>query len=492
MLLRTEMIQSSPRAVSKIKRIPGLDELRGLGVIVVLFCHLMVLRLPTWSGSPVITAEGITNRTSAISTSATTPVAWIDGAFERGYPPFVALLGWAGVPGDSSGSGLKAVLVSIDGGPFLPTTTGVARPDVLTVYPNLPERCGWRWYWPVKGIAGGHHVVRIRVQTEDGNATDFERAFILAAPERWPFGSRWWHAFGQISLDVFFVISGFLITGILLRTKECPGYFSSFYARRAWRILPLAVAVVFIYCSFRPEVWPFGRYCLFFCANLGSVLPLPHGYLVPFWSLAVEEQFYLLMPALVAFTPKRHLGTVVGCLCLALVVPRMVGVNLIDGLYPDNGKTLCRALPLAVGAWLALLREGHFRRPMLWIAGLAIWMGVVWCAGGRLGLVDGFGLVIVPAVVWLAVTDRFVIRNSMLRFLGVRCYGIYLLHNPLLEVLQVNAPSLHNVWFTLLWLAMVLIAACLSFRYFERPLLKLAPSQPEKQLTTALPLEAQA
>ena len=477
------MFSFGPRSGSKGRRIPGLDELRGLAVLAVLACHLIAVRIPSWHGRLVVTAEGITNQMPSASAGPASLRGWIDSPFERGYPPYVGMLGWAGVPGHSPGSGVKSVLVSMDAGPYLPAEIGMPRAEVRSVYPTLSDRCGWRWWWPMKGVAAGRHVMHVRVEAEDGNTTELERSFMVADLSTWPVGARWSDGMGQAGVDMFFLISGFLITGILLRTRGSPGYFGTFYARRAWRILPLAIALVLIYGMFRPETRPYGWHCLLFCANLPSTTLLPCGYIAAFWTLSVEEQFYLLMPALLALIPKRYLGTAIGALCLALAAPRMMNVELHDGLFPDTSATLYRSLPIAIGAWLALVREGRVHRPGLWLAGFVAWIGILFSAGGRLGLLDVVGLFLFPALVWLAASGRFALRNSPLRVLGIHCYGIYLLHMPLLEFLNSFASRLDNLWFTVSWLGMVLTAAFLSFRYFERPLMALAPAQP-----TALPV----
>jgi peptidoglycan/LPS O-acetylase OafA/YrhL len=109
--------------------------------------------------------------------------------------------------------------------------------------------------------------------------------------------------YGMLGVDLFFVISGFLIGGILLDGRDQPNYFSSFYGRRAFRILPLYWLLLLIVA---PNHWPY--YLLF-----AQAVPwLQHGYpltepTVVTWTLAIEEQFYLILPILIYWLPRQWL-----------------------------------------------------------------------------------------------------------------------------------------------------------------------------------------
>ena len=110
--------------------------------------------------------------------------------------------------------------------------------------------------------------------------------------------------YGRIGVDLFFVLSGFLITGILLDSKGSSHYFRNFYIRRALRIWPLYYLILLIIylltSQFLPQmkdgnVW---LYFTVYIQNLFLNLKIPYG-LEPTWSLAVEEQFYMTWPLLV-------------------------------------------------------------------------------------------------------------------------------------------------------------------------------------------------
>src|SRR6478735_7238859 len=135
--------------------------------------------------------------------------------------------------------------------------------------------------------------------------------------------------FGGLGVDIFFVLSGFLITGILLNAREQPHYFRNFYARRALRIFPLYYAVVFLSLVVLPRAMPwtvakFGtvnREAVWYWFHLSNFAiarrgAFVHGVLDVSWSLAIEEQFYLIWPAIVLFASRTGLRL----LCLSLIV----------------------------------------------------------------------------------------------------------------------------------------------------------------------------
>src|SRR5208282_4829571 len=120
-------------------------------------------------------------------------------------------------------------------------------------------------------------------------------------------------SFGWSGVDLFFVLSGFLITSILLNTKESPQYFKSFYGRRAVRIFPLYFTCLFL-CYSVPavhsalgspdkanQIW-FWTYLANWKIGLWRQDAATCGALIHFWSLCVEEQFYLIWPLVVWMT----------------------------------------------------------------------------------------------------------------------------------------------------------------------------------------------
>lgn len=187
-------------------------------------------------------------------------------------------------------------------------------------------------------------------------------------PEGWPL----WAAdhlaqMGWIGVQLFFVLSGFLITRILLRSRNSEHYFSNFYARRALRILPLyylTLTIIFVvlprfqavpqelHASQHDQIWLW-----VFLSNWAQ--PFGHGVpgLTHFWSLAVEEQFYLVWPFVVLFLNDRRLiFTAVG-LCVGALVLRLT--MQAQGANPEMlyHFTVSRMDALLFGAIAALIAE---------------------------------------------------------------------------------------------------------------------------------------
>ena len=145
---------------------------------------------------------------------------------------------------------------------------------------------------------------------------------------------------GWVGVDLFFVLSGYLITGILLRAKAHPHYFRNFFARRVLRIFPLyflLLAIVFLLSPVLPfgargPVWPFVTYTSNYWVllhQLGTLstgapyLPLAHT-----WSLAIEEQFYASLPFLVFFLDPRALRKVLWGVILLSPAVRLATIGL--------------------------------------------------------------------------------------------------------------------------------------------------------------------
>jgi peptidoglycan/LPS O-acetylase OafA/YrhL len=208
-------------------------------------------------------------------------------------------------------------------------------------------------------------------------------------------------ASGWIGVDLFFVLSGFLISGILLDTVGRAGYWKSFLVRRGLRIFPLyygtlLVTFVLLPCAWsalRPDSpfllslrglradWPW--YCLY-CQNwlfaARGIWP-PDGLLKHFWSLAVEEQFYLIWPLVVACCTRRQLVKV--CLLLAVTALALRIWLLHTGAPPMaiHVMTITRMDSLCIGGLLAIaLRDTTWRiRWASWLAPLAVAAFVLVC-----------------------------------------------------------------------------------------------------------------
>src|SRR5213594_314733 len=174
---------------------------------------------------------------------------------------------------------------------------------------------------------------------------------------------------GWIGVDLFFVLSGFLITGILYDAKESDHYFRNFYVRRVLRIFPLYYGALIIFLVVLPWLAPgnaelqlMKRDAIWYWTYLSNVRTAYNGWpgfgaIGHFWSLAVEEQFYLIWPVIVLALSRRHLqACCLACIIGALVV--RVGLNAKGNETAAFVLTPARIDALAVGAYLAISARG--------------------------------------------------------------------------------------------------------------------------------------
>jgi peptidoglycan/LPS O-acetylase OafA/YrhL len=296
-------------------------------------------------------------------------------------------------------------------------------------------------------------------------------------------GTRFWErvyddvaGMGWIGVDLFFVLSGFLITGILYDSRESSRYFRVFYGRRTLRIFPLYYAALTTFFLIGPLVlthvyrpalaemqsgttvrlfaWTYLLNWYEGFKGWGAVAhPLQH-----FWSLAVEEQFYLIWPFLVLKLARRRLmGVCVGLMVLALTLRAVLyWLHLPVAAYL---WTICRADSLAIGGVVALAARdpGDWQILLKWARRLALpalgalIVGRILNPGCTVGpgdtptfFMNTFELtlagVFFGACIAIAVGSRKqslghrVVASPFLRFFGKYSYCLYICHLPVIVI----------------------------------------------------------
>lgn len=299
--------------------------------------------------------------------------------------------------------------------------------------------------------------------------------------------------YGWMGVDLFFVLSGFLITGILLDTKETDGYFRKFYARRSLRIWPLyycALLFMFVVVPwlrpsearkiFEPRSMPWWSYLVYLQNFFVPTVTKATGLLGVTWSLAVEEQFYAVWPVVVRYCSAAQLRTLAMTLICFSPILRYFLVHRGFNVYPN---TFCRLDGLMMGALLALLfRSKTFSResyvPVAWISLLIALPLAVLTTDRVPWVVYSFTALASLSFVYLALCStqkwlQAVLRTRFLIYTGTISYGIYLLE----KIPSDAALSLHFTRHPALVLPVTAVAtyglAMLSWNLLEKPVLRL-------------------
>ena len=317
---------------------------------------------------------------------------------------------------------------------------------------------------------------------------------------------------GWIGVQLFFALSGFLITGNLLDTQRAANYFTSFYARRALRILPLYYTVLILLLIVAPEL-PHSP--TFLRANIKEQLSLwlftvnwtheaPYGF-GHFWSLAIEEQFYLFWPFIVHRLSARRLFVV--CVYIAMSAPVMRSLMVLGGAssWTVYTATTSRLDALALGgagacllripaarAWLASrLTAVNLAALTLFVAGVPVTQA--YNTDTTQGQILGYTLLALccaTLVTTVAAADEHakstILTQTLswgpLRSCGKYSYAIYIFHqlihklvgDPWMLSRFGSHPPAYTVYLYSLTIGLVSFgAAYLSYRLLERHFLAL-------------------
>jgi peptidoglycan/LPS O-acetylase OafA/YrhL len=317
-------------------------------------------------------------------------------------------------------------------------------------------------------------------------------------------------------VDLFFVLSGFLIGGILLDVRDSSNFYEVFYTRRFFRIVPAYLLLLAVHLSL------IGLVTLGLTPSLGFMLPgriplvvnlaflqnfwmaardnLGSRSLAITWSLAVEEQFYLTLPLVIRFVSPRNLARIVSYSIVASVLLRIaLCIYLPYNQMARFALMPCRADALLLGVLGAIVirREEWWqwlqaKRTVIWLTLGALTIGVIFLNQYSYDI-RGFGMAS-GGYTWLATFYLCVLlcsqlspdsvlsrclRWKWLAFLGKIAYGIYLFHFVVLDILfmtlRAHEPKIDSWqdWAVAILAVCLTIALCkLSHKYFEAPLIR--------------------
>ena len=291
-----------------------------------------------------------------------------------------------------------------------------------------------------------------------------------------------WLPGGYVGVDVFYVISGFLITGMIIRST--PFVFKEFYTRRAKRLLPASFLVLFvtaiIFWIFAPALsrvqfskdllastWYVSNYLYAHWQNDYQNLGATPSPLIHYWSLAVEEQFYLFWPLLLMIF-RKNLRIAISAITIISFLFSVILINTspIFAFY----SLPTRAFELGIGALIAIF---NFRARFTWVglsliatSALIFDSNTAFPGFPALPPVMGAGLIVA------SIKGNLLLRNNLLQRIGDWSYSIYLWHWPLLTipalVLQRNLKAPEK----LLALIICIVLSALSYKYVENPIRK--------------------
>lgn len=329
------------------------------------------------------------------------------------------------------------------------------------------------------------------------------------------FGFMNYFFFGWLGVDLFFVLSGFLITDILMNSLTNPFFLRNFYMRRVLRIFPLYYIVLIIFLVLLPTLkiqsldisyYTSNQFWLWtYLQNWLYIFKEPYGdkILLHTWSLAVEEQFYLIWPITILLIrkPKKLLLIVIIVLVSAIITRYIVWNYKIENLAYSSLYTFTRIDGICIGCMLALLMKINSAFLKNHTSAIVLLMAIInfgfYFLNDRqsftlpyLALVGYttfailFGILVYEAVIAESKIIKLIFTQQLLIFFGKISYGLYVYHWPIYlflfpyfkrllsadKNLSLLLPDLIAATFVTL---IAIFISILSYRFIEKPFLKL-------------------
>jgi peptidoglycan/LPS O-acetylase OafA/YrhL len=309
----------------------------------------------------------------------------------------------------------------------------------------------------------------------------------------------WLFRYGFTGVDLFLVLSGFLITSMLLQTRDRERFFTNFYARRALRIWPLYYSLLVFIFVLLPILQPQLRVTIFESSRPWEAFPFflqnylsrddYFGPLQVTWTLAIEEQFYLVWPVIVWLAPRRLLKPLaLGAIAVSIVLRFCVARNLL--LLRIVTNPLTRLDGLGLGAFLAVwIPESDAEKvkrtgtamiavALPCIAALLLFNSIQW------GVFTIFSLSY-AGLLCLAINTPLGAGWNFMKYTGTISYGLYLLHVPSFDlardprVRRFFAPHFSQTWSDIILVfvsfAIAYVLSATSWHFLESKILKLKP-----------------
>jgi peptidoglycan/LPS O-acetylase OafA/YrhL len=301
--------------------------------------------------------------------------------------------------------------------------------------------------------------------------------------------------FGRTGVSLFFVLSGFLITRILIETKESPGYFSRFYVRRALRIFPLYYFFLMLIFIILPLISgkpfpPFNLqvYSWTYLQNFAMAFRWPHVGPNHLWSLSVEEHFYLFWPLLIYLLSIRK---IVIASVFIIVLAFVVRYFMVEYDYEAYYFTFARIDELSMGALLAVLEiknklidknankfllfSGIFAIPTIALLVIFTDMGNGFIQLVKYNLLAFTFWGMIGYVISLRETSwvKMFLRTRPMVFSGKISYGLYLYHRLCIAAIWSVFPKMNLMLNFVIAVAFTFLVASASYYLFELNFLKL-------------------